>query len=149
MSRPTKRRPRAHALLHPVAQAIERAQVTASAEHLQTLALMTADGVRAPLLIDDCIKMIALGVSASGGYDLGDDADQLLRDCAVALTEMGNDSQRWRVRHARLVADAVEIAAPVLPAMSPADRQRAAAHVLALEALAEARVRAQRSGVPA
>ncbi len=63
-----------------------------------------------------------------------------------ALTMMGMDSQRWHAEHAVLVAEAVAIAAPVLLAVSPADRVEGAREIAALVELAERRAACGRSG---
>lgn len=66
----------------------------------------------------------------------------MLLAAVEALAMMGLDSQQWHAEHAGLVAEAVAIAAPVLLAVSPADRVAGAREIAALLDLAEQRVRA-------
>lgn len=121
---------------HPVARAIERGQIARAGDDLETLALMAEDGAHLPRLMDDCIQIIALAMFASDGYELPAETQELYLDAVDALTAMGNAGCRWSVKHRDLIAEAVATAAPMLAALPPAERNRAAFELRRLDTLA-------------
>lgn len=125
---------------NPVAKAIERANTERAAQHMETRILTAVDRSRQERLIDDCIQTVGLAMlSSAKSWDLERDVQAVLLAAVESLTMMGMDSQRWHAEHAGLVAEAVAIAAPVLLAVSPADRVAGAREIDALVELAERR----------
>ena len=127
---------------NPVARAIERANTERAAAHMETRILTAVDRSRQERLIDDCIQTVGMAMlSSAKSWELEHDVQAVLLAAVDALTLMGLDSQRWHAEHAGLVAEAVAIAAPVLLAVSPADRVAGAREIDALVDLAEQRAR--------
>ena len=131
--------------MNPVAKAIERTSTERAARHMETRILTAADRSSQARLIDDCIQTVGLAMlSSAKSWELEQDVQAVLLAAVEALTRMGLDSQQWHAEHAGLVAEAVAIAAPVLLAVSPADRAAGACEIAALVELAKQRVREAR-----
>ena len=132
---------------NPVARAIERANTERAAKRMEMLILTAVDRSPQARLIDDCIQTIGLAVlSSAQSWELEQEVREVLMAAVDALKTMGNDSQLWHAEHAGMVAEAVAIAAPVLLAVSPADRVAGAREVAALVELAERRAMVGASG---
>ena len=128
---------------NPVARAIEPSNTERAARHMEARILTAHDRSSQARLIDDCIQTVGLAMlSSDKSWELEHDVQAVLLAAVDALTRMGLDSQQWHAEHAVLVADAVAIAAPVLLAVSPADRVAGAREIDALVELAEQRARA-------
>lgn len=121
---------------HPVARDIERGQIARAGDDLEALVLLAAEGAHLPRVMDDCIQIIALAMFAAEGYELPAETQALYLAAVDALTEMGKAGCLWRVSHRDLIADAVATAAPMIAALPPAERNRAAFELRGLDALA-------------
>lgn len=121
---------------HPVARDIERGQIARAGDDLEALVLLAAEGAHLPQVMDDCIQIIALAMFASEGYELPEETQALYLAAVDALTLMGNGGCYWRTQYSALIAEAVATAAPMLAALPPAERNRAAFELRGLDTLA-------------
>lgn len=121
---------------HPVARDIERGQIVRAGDDLEALVLLAAEGAHLPQVMDDCIQMLALAMFASRDYDLPEETQVQFLAAVDALTLMGNGGCYWRTQYSALIAEAVATAAPMLAALPPAERNRAAFELRGIDALA-------------